>query len=421
MIISYEWLKEFVDLPDVREVAERLTMAGLEVEAVRNPFEALAGARAVRVAAMSPHPKAPGLSICDLDAGAERPVVVCGAANVKTGDLVPWLPPGARTAGGKEVEEAPIHGAVSRGMLASGEDLGLELSSAGIFILPPGSLPGETLAQALGRNAWALDVNVTPNRGDCLSHVGIAREVAAIFGRGLRIQPSEVTESDEPAAGAITVSVRDAAGCPRYLARVLRGVTIGPSPGWMVRRLAAAGVRAINNVVDATNYVMLELGHPMHAFDLRRIRGGTIVVRWAGEGERITSIDGIERRLVAEDLVIADGEGPVAVAGVMGGEHSGIGGDTKDVVLECACFEPRGVRQTSSRLGLSSESSYRFERGVDPSGLERAVDRCAAIIVASGGGRVLKGRVAGSGPVPPPRSVRLRPSRLALVAGVPIP
>ncbi|MBI5529655.1 MAG: phenylalanine--tRNA ligase subunit beta [Deltaproteobacteria bacterium] len=421
MIISYEWLREYVEAPDVREVADRLTMAGFEVEAVRNPFDDMTGARVARVASMSPHPKAAGLSVCDLDAGTDRPVVVCGAVNVKPGDLVPWLPPDAITAGGKKVEEASIHGVLSRGMLASGEDLGIEASSAGIYVLPPGLTPGEILAQALGKGACVLDVNVTPNRGDCLCHVGIAREVAAIFGLPLKTPSPALTEAEESASAAISVSVRDAAGCPRYLARVLRDVTVGPSPGWLVRRLAAAGVRAINNVVDATNYVMLELGHPMHAFDSRRIRGGTIVVRRAGEGERIIAIDGVERGLRPEDLVIADGEGPVAVAGVMGGERSGIGGDTKDVVLECASFEPRGVRRTSSRLGLSSESSYRFERGVDPAGLERAVDRCAELIVASCGGRVLKGRVAGGGPVPPRRTVRLRPARLAAVAGATIP
>ena len=409
-----------MDAGDVNDVAARLTMAGLEVEGVHNPYAALTGVTVARIASLEPHPAGRGLVICALETGGAPASVVCGATNIAQGDIVPWLPPGAVTAAGRKVAEAAIHGVTSRGMLAAGEDLGLEEKSTGIFILPAGLALGQTVAEALGRDADVLDVNVTPNRGDCLSHVGIAREVAAILGTTLKPPVPKLNEDAEPAGGAITVEVRDTAGCPRYIARVLKGIAIGPAPDWMARRLAAAGVRAINNVVDATNYVMLELGHPMHAFDLRRLDGGRIVVRRAAAGEQIVTIDGVTRTLDAQDLLIADATGAAAVAGVMGGARTGIAENTVDLVLECAAFEPRGVRRTSARLGLASESSFRFERGVDPGGLERAIDRCAELIVAAGGGRILKGRVAGGAPAPARRTVALRPARLAKLAGAPI-
>ncbi|MFA6032545.1 MAG: phenylalanine--tRNA ligase subunit beta [Myxococcota bacterium] len=421
MKASFEWLKEYVDAGDVAAVATSLTMAGLEVEAIFNPYAAYDRVFVARIAAMRAHPGADSLKLCDLDLGGGRTVtVVCGATNVFEGAYVPWMEPGSKTSSGRTVEAATIRGAVSEGMLAAREDLGLEEKSTGIWILPAGVKPGTSIAAAFGHDAEELDVNVTPNRPDCLCHIGIAREIGATTGKALKMPVPEFMEGGAAASGLVSIEIRDSAGCPRYLARIVKDVKIAASPDWMARRLMAAGVRPINIVVDATNYVMLELGHPMHAFDLAKVRGAKIIVRRAEAGEKLVTIDGVERTLIPSDLVIADGAGPVAIAGVMGGGQSGISDATTDILLECAYFEPRGIRKTSTRLGLGSESSYRFERGVNPGGLELALDRCAELIAKFAGGKVLPGRV-GAGDPPDRAVVKLRPSSLSKVAGTQIP
>jgi phenylalanyl-tRNA synthetase beta chain len=419
MNISYEWLSTLVDAGTPAEVAKTLTMAGLEVEALKNPFAGLSGVIVASIRSIRQHPNASSLKLCEIDVGTGLVTVVCGATNIFQGAMVPWMKPGSKTASGRAVEAVTIRGEKSEGMLAAKEDLGLEEKSTGIWILPSGLNCGETIELALGNGAEVMEVNVTPNRGDALSHLGVAREVSAVRGVPLRRPDVSIAESGEQAADIVSVEIWDPEGCPRYLCRVVRGIKIGPSPDWMARRLEAAGVRPINNLVDATNYVMLELGHPMHAFDLRKLQGGKIVVRRAAAGEKLVTIDGIERVLEPTDLVITDTGGPVALAGVMGGLASGISETTADLLLECACFEPVGIRKTSSRLGLASESSYRFERGVDPAGLEFALDRCARLVQETGGGTVFSGR-PGAGAVPVRKMAMLRSSRLNMLSGIEI-
>ena len=395
-------------------------MAGLEVEAIRNPFDGFNDIIVSRIVSIQPHPGSKALKICMLDTGVEKAELVCGAPNVIQDALVPWIKPGTTLPSGRKVEEISIKGRVSHGMIASKEDLGLEDKSEGIWLLPGQTAIGGSLSDALGKGAEILEVNVTPNRGDCLSHLGMAREVSATFNIPLVMPDSKIQEVDERADKAVSIDIRDVEACPRYLCRIIKGVKIGPSPDWMARRLESAGVRSINNVVDSTNYVMLALGHPMHSYDMARLSGKNIIVRRAAAGEKLTTIDGIVRNMETSDLVIADDSGPIALAGIMGGEPSGISSGTSDILLECAYFNPTIIRKTSSRLSLSSESSYRFERGVDPGGLESALDLCAKLISETAGGKILKG-YAGNGNAPAGKSVRLRYARLQEVTGTRMP
>jgi len=420
MIISFEWLSSFFkNPPSLSEITEKLTMAGLEVEAVRNPFGEFDDIIVAKIVSIQPHPDSKTLKICTLDTGAEKAELICGAPNVIQDALVPWIKPGTTLPSGRKVEEISIKGRVSKGMIASKEDLGLEDKSEGIWLLPEHIVIGNSLSDSLGKGAEILEINVTPNRGDCLSHLGVAREISAIFGLPLDLPDSFISETDEHADKAVSIDIQDKPACPRYLCRIIRGVKIGPSPDWMAGRLESAGIRSINNVVDSTNYVMLGLGHPMHSFDMSRLSGKTIIVRRAGAGEKISTIDGIIRNLVTADLVIADDSGPIALAGIMGGEASGISTGTSDILLECAYFNPTIIRKTSSRLSLSSESSYRFERGIDPGGLEYALDLCARLITETAGGRILRG-YSGYGDTPAGKSINLRYSRLRDITGTQI-
>ena len=422
MQISLKWLSQYVDLPSPEALAKGLTAVGLEVEAIERTGQGLAGVVVARVLATEKHPNAEKLSVTSVDRGEGAPVqVVCGARNYAVGDLVPLATVGTTLPGGVKIEKARLRGVESFGMLCSARELGLDADASGLLILPKDLAPGTPIAEALGLEDVLLEVNVTPNRPDCLSHIGIAREVAALLGQPVRAPATVVQEAGEPAARAVQVRIEAPDRCARYAARVVEGVRIGPSPAWLARRLEACGVRSISNVVDATNFVLLELGHPLHAFDLDKVAGAEIVVRTARPGERITTLDGKERLLEESDLLIADRDRGSALAGVMGGGDSEISQGTTRVLLESAWFAPGSIRRTSRRQGLKSEASYRFERGADPGMVLPALDRCAALIAELAGGTVRPGVVDRVARPATQGQVRLRWTRPAELLGMAVP
>ncbi|HEY6001443.1 MAG TPA: phenylalanine--tRNA ligase subunit beta [Anaeromyxobacter sp.] len=422
MRISHRWLSEYVDAPPPEELAKRLTAVGLEVEAVERTGQGLEGVVAARIVSAEKHPGAEKLSVTRVDAGrGELLQIICGAKNWQVGDVVPLATVGAALPGGQKIERAKLRGVESHGMLCSAKELGLAEDASGLLLLDRKIAPGTPIAKALALEDVLLEVNVTPNRPDCLSHVGIAREVAALLGTKVRLPAPRLAEGGPPAADAVKVRIEAPDRCARYAARVIEGVKIGPSPLWLARRLESCGVRSISNVVDATNYVLLELGHPLHAFDLEKVAGREIIVRTARPGEKLVTLDGKERALVPEDLVIADRDRGSALAGVMGGGDSEISGSTSRVLLESAWFEPGSIRRTSRRHGLKSEASHRFERGADPGMVIPAVDRCGALIAELAGGTVRPGIVdAVARPVRAPE-VRLRWRRPAEILGMDVP
>jgi phenylalanyl-tRNA synthetase beta chain len=421
MRISLDWLSEYVDLPAPEELARRLTAVGLEVEALERLGQGLEGVVAARILSSVKHPNAEKLSVTTVDAGDGSPLqIVCGARNYAVGDLVPLARVGAVLPGGARIESARLRGVESFGMLCSARELGIDAEASGLLILPAGVAPGTPAARALGLDDVMLEVNVTPNRPDALSHLGIAREVAALLGRRARLPAARLAEAGAPAAGLARVRIEAPDRCARYAARVIEGVRIGPSPSWLSRRLEACGVRSISNVVDATNYVLLELGHPLHAFDLDRVAGAEIVVRTARPGEKLTTLDGKERALDPEDLLIADRDRGSALAGVMGGGDSEISGGTARVLLESAWFAPGSVRRTARRHGLKTEASFRFERGADPGMVIPAVDRCAGLIAELTGGTVRPGVVDAHPRPARPVEVRLRWRRPGEILGMEI-
>ncbi|HCU25100.1 MAG TPA: phenylalanine--tRNA ligase subunit beta, partial [Deltaproteobacteria bacterium] len=393
MKVSFNWLKEFVAVTaSAEEVAARLAQAGLEVEGMTRQDKGLEKVVTATLLQVEKHPHADRLTRCEVRTGDKIHTVVCGAKNHKAGDKVALALPGALLPNGAAIQETEIRKVKSGGMLCSEKELGFAETSEGILILPPDTPEGIPLASALGLNDVILDVNVTPNRGDCLSIRGLAREVAAAFGlfcensRPKGTSRSESERRPTSIEGRVRVDLQSPELCPRYTCRLVLGVQIGPSPLWVRRRLEACGIRPVNNVVDATNYVMLESGQPLHAFDLSQIRHGQIVIRPARAGETLLLLDGKERSLEKNDLVIADAERVLALAGVMGGEGSGVQNTTTELLLESAYFSPAVVRRAARRLALQTESSYRFERGVDPNGCVDALNRLADLIVQWAGG-----------------------------------
>ncbi|MCE5334712.1 MAG: phenylalanine--tRNA ligase subunit beta [Desulfobacteraceae bacterium] len=393
MLISLKWLSDYVScsLP-VERIAEGLTMAGLEIEAVSRLHPQLKNVITARIESVEKHPRADRLSICIVSGGSASYRVVCGAPNVAAGAIVALALPGAELSGGL-VKEAVLRGVPSQGMLCSERELGLGDDHSGIWLLGPQTPVGVGLDEALNIRDTLLEVAITPNRGDCLSVVGIAREVAALCKTSVKYPGTSVKESGPPIETLTSITVDDPAGCPRYSARLIQGVRIGPSPGWLKARVESAGVRSINNIVDVTNYVMLELGQPLHAFDFDRLREHRIVVRKSDAGERFTTLDGTERNLPDGTVLICDGVGPVAVGGIMGGLNSEITPDTANVLIESAYFDPISIRRSSRRLGLKTESAYRFERGIDHGGVIRALDRAAMLMNEVGGGSVASGLI----------------------------
>lgn len=420
MKITYNWLKEFVDFdhsPD--QLAELLTMLGLEVEAMEKLGEGLDDVVVALVAEKRQHPNADKLSLCRVNNGTELLDVVCGAQNFNQGDTVALAQIGAILPGDFKIKRSKIRGEESCGMLCSEKELGLANESAGIMVLPAGVAPlGTPVFSALGLKDTKFEIGLTPNRADCLSVIGIAREIAAKLGVKYRYPDTTVTEGATRAESVIGVTVEDVELCPRYAARYITGCSIAPSPEWLVKRLNTIGIRSINNVVDVTNLVMMELGQPLHAFDCDRLAEKRIVVRRAEEGELFTTLDEQQRILKDSDLVICDAERPVALAGVMGGLNSEIESSTTNILLESACFKPAAVRRTSKRLGLHTESSHRFERGVDIGGVMRALDRAASLIVRLSGGSLAAGALDVYPGKCEPSVITFRPERANSLIGI---
>ena len=422
MRISTSWLSEWVDTGwDAATLAHRLTMSGLEVEAIEPAAPAFSGVVVARVTGRAPHPDADKLSVCTVDFGGTEPVqVVCGAANARAGMTAALALPGAELPGGLKIRKASLRGIESGGMLCSARELGLGDSHAGILDLPAEFAPGQDLRVALGLDDTVLELAVTPNRGDALSMAGVAREVAAISGAALRPPAVEPVAASIPDRFEVRLAAPEA--CPKFAGRVIRGVRSDAStPPWMVERLRRAGLRAVSPIVDVTNYVMLELGQPMHAYDLRRLRG-RIDVRLAREGEQLELLDGKTVTLQADVLVIADAEAAVGIAGVMGGEKSGIAADTCDVFLEVAYFQPPAVAGRARRFGMHTDASQRFERGVDPRLQERAMERATRLLLDIAGGQAGPAVVTQDQAWLPERNaIVLDTTRMARLLGVNLP
>ncbi|MEA2453535.1 MAG: phenylalanyl-tRNA synthetase beta chain [Actinomycetota bacterium] len=416
MKVSLKWLEDYVrvDVP-VAKLVELLDLSGTKVEAVIEPGKGIEGIVVAEVLAITPHPNADNLSLVDISAGGEQERVVCGAKNFAVGDKVPYAALGARLPE-LQITERKIRGEVSRGMLCSGSELGVTKDHSGLLILPGDAELGADVVGLLNLNDTILDLEITPNRPDCMGMIGVAREVAALLGNDLHI-PELSSDPVPVATEPVSVRLEDAQGCPRYVAHLILDVAVGPSVGWMAARLLAAGVRPISNVVDATNYILLETGHPLHAFDAQKVHDRSIIVRRAFAGEKLTTLDGVERTLDPADLVIADPKKPLALAGIMGGASSEVGDSTTEVILEAAYFEPGSIGRTGRRLGLRTEASARFERGADPDSLMFAAARCAQFISLAAGARPSV-QIVDEYPVPiARRHVTLRPERTVKVLG----
>jgi len=419
--VVLSWLRELcpTDL-SAEELAELLTSRGAEVEAIERPWERVSGVVVAEVIEVRNHPNSDTLCLARVRSGSGELEVVVGVRNMAPGDLVPLAPPGASVVTLPEPLGArEIRGVVSNGMLCAPDELGISASHDGILVLPNDLEPGADVVKVFGLDGAVLDIEVTPNRPDFLSVLGIAREVSASTGTPLTYPDTHVEEDPEPAEGVATLEVADPQRCPRYLARVIREVRHVPSPIAVQARLFASGMRPISAVVDATNYAMLEVGQPLHPFDLALLKGPGIAVRRARPGEELVTLDGVERSFTDDDLLICDAERPVAVAGVMGGELAEVSEQTGDVLLEAAWFERGGVQRTRRRIGLSTEASMRFERGVDPEAAPVGADRACRLMVEWCGARVLSGVIEVGGP-PPRRRIELRTSRASTLIGYPV-
>lgn len=413
MKFTLNWLKQYIDFDmSPAALADRLTMLGLEVDAVQDLYPELDQVKVARIDAVHPHPNADKLVLCDISVGEKKCRVVCGAPNARAGLLTAIALPGAVLPGGFKVKPAKIRGEASEGMLCSEKELGISGDQAGIMELSDNLESGQSLSDALSLQDTFIEVDLTPNRPDCASVIGIAREVAGFAGN--RLNPpvdKEALPQLTGEGGAFSVEVEAPDGCPRYTARMLTNVTIGPSPWWLRQKLLAIGMRPINNVVDVTNFVMMEYGQPLHAFDYKKVAGGQIIVRKARTDEKITTLDGVERQLDPEMLLICDAERPVAIAGIMGGENSEVSESTTEVLLESAYFDAISVRRTAGKLNLSTESSYRFERGVDPQGVPNALERAVRLIAELAGADVVAGGVDCCEDIKEPPPITLRVQR----------
>ena len=452
MLVSFRWLQELCPVDaDVAEVAHRISLAGLEVEAMEEKGRNLDGVVIAEVRAKEPHPKSDKLTLVTVFDGENELEVVCGASNVpEPGGRVLFARAGAVLPNGMQIAPRKVAGVESNGMICSETELEIGTDADGIFVVDQenGALPGSSVADALDLHDVILDIGLTPNRPDCLGHVGIAREIGVLFGAGFKsrkaagpgrtfeaagcYQPGEPTTKltplwdngsetlDTPALPEISVEIADGDRCPRYGAALVSGVKIAPSPFWLRYRLHNLGLRALSNVVDATNLILLEWGHPIHGFDLARLGGTKVVVRRATDGEKMATLDDVERSFTNDDLLICDADGPVAVAGVMGGLDTEIRDETEDVLIECAYFNPRSIRRTSRRLGLHTDSSHRFERGVDPEAIPRVLASAAALIADLGGGAAATTAIDRVAAPYEARTIPFRPGRAARLLGTPV-
>lgn len=438
MKISYNWLKDYVAVSSSpNELAETLTMAGLEVDGIQTIGSNLEGVVVGRVIAVRPHPNADRLTLCDVDVGREKPLqIACGAPNVAAGQKAPVATVGATLMlpnrdnpaeqGPVEIRKAKIRGEVSEGMICAEDELGLSEDHAGIMVLPDDAEIGAPFAAFLRSRGVepsdaVLDVAITPNRPDATSHVGVARDAAALTGLDLHRPGVVLPEEGGDAASAVSVEVLTPKTCPRYVALLVRNVTVGDSPAWLKRRLSAIGLRPRNNIVDITNYVLHEVGQPLHAFDFDKIAGSTIRVRLTDAETTFVTLDGKERTLPLGTMMIADSERDVAIAGVMGGENSEVSAETKNVLIESAYFDPTNIRRTAKALGLQSDASYRFERGVDRDGQVWAAARAAQLMAEMAGGELVSGMVDAHPERSARRTIEVRSSRIDGLLGVHVP
>ena len=417
MNVTLNWLKTYINFALApSELAERLTMLGIEVESIKHLGAELAGVVVGKVNAITPHPNADKLVVCQVDVGeAAELQIVCGAPNVQEGMQAPVATIGTALPNGLTIKRAKLRGTESHGMLCSEKELGISDDAAGLMELPADFAAGTSLAEALGLDDVVMQLEITPNRADCLSLIGVAREIRADTGNPLKLPSSKGLSYGERIPTSVTIDVP--ALCPRYAARVIQGIQVGPSPEWLQRRLKSVGVGVINNIVDVTNFVLMEYGQPLHAFDYHKLAENRIVVRRAAEGELLTTLDEIERELTPGILVIADAEKPVALAGIMGGYDSEITAETRDVLLESAYFNPASVRATSKALGIYTEASYRFERGTDPGAVIAALERAAHLITELAGGTICEGVVDVYPRETPLCQIQLRPARVNFILG----
>ncbi len=413
MKVSVSWLKEFVDfdLP-VEDLASLLTDAGLEVATITHLGGNLDRIVVGEIKKLSRHPQADKLSVCEVAVGSERLQIVCGAPNVAQGAKVPVALIDAELPGGIQITKSTLRGVDSYGMICSEKELDVGEDEEGIMILEADVKTGESISSALKLEDYILDLDLTPNRPDCLSILGVAREVAALCGTKLKKREIKLHQEDRKAKEKVQVEIEDPQACPRYAARVIDDIKIKESPFWLKRKLYSAGMRPINNVVDISNLVMLELGHPLHAFDFKLFKKKKVVVRRAQEGEKFVTLDEVERTLNSEVLLITDGSKPVAIGGIMGGLESEVSPNTQTVLLESAYFDPKVIRRGRMFLGISTESSQRFEKGADPNGVVKACDRAAELMENLAEGKVLEG-VVDDYPSPiHPVQITLRPKRV---------
>ncbi len=424
MKLSLNWLKQYIDLEGIstEEVVENLTTAGLEVDEVIDQRKLYDNFVVGYVKEQEKHPNADKLSLCKVDVNGQEYPIVCGAPNVKAGQKIVLAKVGAVIPNeGFKITKAKIRGVESMGMICSERELGIGDNHEGIMVLDESIPSGTLFSDAFGLNDVIIDIDITPNRADAFSHIGSARDLAAVFERKLQMPKISLNETGEDVNFVASVKIENEIDCPRYVAKVVKNVTIKESPDWLKERLTSIGLRPINNVVDVTNFVLYELGQPLHSFDLDKLAGNKIVVRSAGKDEKFVTLDSKERKLLETDLLICDAEKPVAIAGVMGGENSEVTGETKNILIESAYFRPSAIRKTSKKLGLQTDASIRFERGCDVNITPFAAKRAAELIAELGNGEIAKGEID---VYPKPienKKVSLRLSRAKKILGFEVP
>ncbi|MCF8243495.1 MAG: phenylalanine--tRNA ligase subunit beta, partial [Melioribacteraceae bacterium] len=424
MIISLNWLNEYVDISDfsVDDIVDKLTYAGLEVEDIKDYKKQFENFVVGYVKEKKKHPNADKLSLCIVNNGNEDINVICGAPNVEEGQKIAFAKVGAVIPeNGFKLSKVKIRGEYSSGMICSEKELNISENHDGIMVLDPSLKEGTELASALGMDDTILDIAITPNRQDALSHVGIARDLAAMYDRELKMPKFEFAEDQRKADDFASVAIENSEDCPRYAAKVVLEVEVKDSPGWLKQKLISIGSRPINNIVDVTNFVLHELGQPLHAFDLDKLADQKIVVKSAGEQTSFMTLDSKERKLLPTDLMICDGQKSVAIAGVMGGENSEVTTETKNILIESAFFNPASIRKTAKHLGLSTDASYRFERGTDPEIVVLAAERAAQLIAELSGGKILNGTIDQYPDKIQHRKVKLRYLRITKILGYEIP
>lgn len=424
MKVSVNWLKDYVDLSGIStdQLVDILTNAGLEVDEVIDQKAKFENFVVGFVKEKKKHPNADKLSLCVVDDGNKTYNVICGAPNVDANQKIVFAKVGAVIPeGGFEIKKAKIRGESSEGMICSEKELGISDNHDGIMVLPENAETGQPLADYFGFTDAVLDIDITPNRADAFSHIGVARDLAAIMKRPLKLPEIRLIESDHKSSDYAAVEIENSVDCPRYVARVVRNVNVQESPKWLQDKLISIGLRPINNIVDVTNFVLHEVGQPLHAFDLDKLAGNKIVVKSAKEGDKFTTLDSKERNLRATDLMICDGEKQVAIAGVMGGENSEVSESTKNVLIESAYFRPSAVRKTSKLLGLSTDASTRFERGTNPDVTIFAAQRAAQLMAETGGGEIASGEIDAYPNVIEEMQVSVRYDRINKIVGIDIP